>query len=477
MDILFVTPEVAPYSKVGGLGDVCGALPKALHALGHHVTVVSPLYANIDPGLRTLARRLNKIEAKLGRETYPCEVYDGRTPAGVDVTFVGQEQLFRKSAEVYSGDDRLDAVRFTVLCRAAVQIVKDRGCDVLHAHDWGAALSVLLAKRDPALASLRTVLTIHNVAHQGMFPADMLDELGLPRELFNPNGIEFYGKLCLLKGGIVAADRITTVSPTYAREITRPAGGHGLDGALAARGSALVGILNGIDTSVWNPATDTLIAARFDPMDQTGKARCKVALQHELGLPERDDVPLIGTVGRLVTQKGYDLFAKAAAQLLRNDVQLAVLGLGDDPLQDVLGELSRRWPDRLQTRFALDEGLAHRIVAGSDLFLMPSRFEPCGLTQMYAHRYGTLPIVHATGGLADTVIDCDAGLETGTGFRFEEATADELLAASRRGIAAFTKRDAFRALQRRVMRLDWSWARSARLYERLYKELTTPAAS
>lgn len=479
MEILFVTSEVAPFSKATGLADVCGALPKALRSLGHKVTVLSPLYSHIDPAARSLARRLMKIEVQLGGKKVACELYDGRTPGGVDLLFLGHEELFRQVPHIYGEGEAyaLDAQRFALLSLGALELIKKREprFDVMHAHDWTAALAVFMAKRDPALATMPTVLTIHDLAHQGSFPKATMEAIGLPWTLFNPEGLEFYGLLNLLKGGILAADRVTTVSSAYSDEIRTPEGGHGLDGVLRARGKDLQGILDGVDVAVWNPATDAALPSRFDPIDLSGKARCKSELQRSCGLAVRADIPLIGASGKLVPARGFDLLAKALPQVLRNDVQLVLHtdGDGDPELREVFVELATRWPDRVAL-LAGDESAAHRVLGGSDLFVIPSRTEPSGFLQRYAHRYGTLPICRRTGGHVDTVVDADAKLDSGSGFLYEDVTPQALLGAIRRGIAAFTLTAAFDATRRRVMRIDHSWERSARLYEALYRELMAP---
>jgi len=481
MEILFVTSEVAPFSKATGLAEVCGALPKALRGLGHKVTVLSPLYAHIDPAARSLARRLIKIEVQLGGKKVACELYDGRTPGGVDLLFLGHEELFRRVPHIYGEGDSyaLDAQRFALLSLGALELIKKREprFDLLHAHDWPSALAVFMAKRDPALATLPTVLTVHDLAHQGSFPKGTMEALGLPWDLFNPEGLEFYGLLNLLKGGLLAADRVTTVSPSYAEEIRTAEGGHGLDGVLRARGKDVSGILDGVDVAVWNPATDAALPSRFDPIDLSGKARCKAALQKELSLPVRSDIPLLGAIGKLSTARGFDLLAKALPQVMRNDVQLVLHADGDaDPeLRDVFAEFATRWPDRIAI-LSGDESATHRVLGGADLLVIPSRTEPSGFLQRYAHRYGTLPICRRTGGQIDTVVDADAKLESGSGFLYDEASPAALLAAIRRGIAAFTLTAPFEAARRRIMRTDHSWERSARLYESLYRELTTPKA-
>lgn len=480
MEILFVTSEIAPYSKATGLSEVCSALPKALRGLGHKVTVLSPLYSHIDPAARSLARRLMKIEVTLGGQKVACELYDGRTSGGVDLLFLGHEELFRRVPHLYGEGESyaLDAKRFALLSLGALELIKKREprFDVLHAHDWPAALAVYMAKRDPALAGLPTVLTAHDLSRQGSFPRDMVATLGLPWELFNPEGLEFYGQLNLLKAGVLAADRVTTVSPSYAAEVRTPEGGHGLDGVLRARGRDLVGILDGVDVAVWNPATDAALPARFDPIDLGGKARSKSELQRALGLPQRADVPLVGASGRPTATRGFDLLVKALPQVLRNDVQvvLHIESGGDADLLDQLAELATRWPDRLALLEA-DESGTHRVLGGADLLVVPARTEPSGHLQRHAHRYGALPICRRTGGHIDTVVDADAKLESGSGFLYDDATPQALLGAIRRGLAAFTLGAAFDGMRRRAMRIDHSWERSARLYESLYRELSTPA--
>lgn len=481
MEILFVTSEVAPFSRVGGLGDACGALPKALRGLGHKVTVLSPLYPGIDPSARSLARRLIKVEMKLGGKTVACELYDGRTSAGVDLLFLGHEELFRRVPHVYGEGETylLDAQRFAALSYGAMEILRAREprFDLVHAHDWPAALAVFAIKRDRDLSRVPTVLTIHDLAHQGTFPKETVDTLGLSWDDYKAEGFELFGQLSLLKAGLLMADRITTVSPTYAKEIQTPERGHRLDGLLRARKDKVVGILDGIDVAVWGPATDSHLARRYDPFALEGKAICRADLQSSLGLPVRADVPVLVTLGRLTAAKGYDLFAKALPQLLRADLQVIVHGAGDEELLEVLREQALRFPDRLVVKEGWDDVLVHKLAAGSDLVLVPSRNEPCGLFQRVAHRYGAIPVVHHTGGLADTVIDCDAKLESGSGFVFDEPTPQSLLAAVRRGLAAFALGASFDGLRRRVMRIDHSWERSARLYEALYKELLTPPSA
>jgi starch synthase len=479
MEIVFVSPEVVPFSKVGGLGDVIGALPKALRALGHKVTVVSLLYGSIDPAAHSLARRLTKLKVPLGGETHPSEVYEARLPSGVNVVLLTAPRVTDRNG-VY-GDDGTpypdNHLRFGFLARAAIEWMRaqPRLPDIVHAHDWATGLVPVylkhLAEEDARLASVKTVFTLHNLMHQGLFPMASLKELGLPPSYASIDELEFYGHVSWLKGGVVYADRVTTVSPSYAKEILTPDGGARMDGVLRARGRNLLGILNGIDHAVWNPCTDPHLVARYDAEDATNKARCKTDLQQRLGLPVRPEVPVVGVVARVDAQKGTDLVLGAAAPLMRQDVQLVVQGSGDPALMAQLKELATKMPDKVACRSDWDDPLAHRIYAGSDFFLVPSRFEPCGLTQMYAMRYGAVPIVRATGGLRDTVVDCDPELSTGTGFLFDAIDADELYNAVARALIAWQRRTAFPKLVRRVMRADWSWERSARRYQSLYESL------
>jgi starch synthase len=475
MDILMVTPEVAPYSRVGALGDMCGALPKALRGLGHRVTVFSPLYAGIDPVQRSLARRLMKLEVTLGGgRKLTCELYDGRTSAGVELLFLGHEDLFRRTPYVYGPPEAYlkDAERFALLSLGAVDLLRKREptFDVVHAHGWPASLSLLMASRDASLRSIPRVLTVHDIAHQGNFPRDTVERLGLPWDLFNPEGLEFYGQVSFLKSGIIAADRITTVSPTYAREIQTTEGGYGFDGVLRQRADAITGILDGIDVSIWNPATDPHLESRYDPFDLAGKGRCKTALQREVGLPVRPDVPLVCAPGVVSREAGLDLLAKAMPQVLRNDVQVVLQRGGDAELLEVFEELASRWPDRVALA-AEGEPAAHRLIGAADLVVAAARRDPTALLARAAQRYGALPVARRASGVVDAVVDCDAALESGTGFLYDEPTPQALLGAVRRGLAAFALGEPFRKAAQRAMRIDCSWERAARLYEAVYAEL------
>jgi starch synthase len=446
------------------------------------VTIVMPRFRALEEQGLLLARRLTPLRFALGDRTLEATVLDGRLASQVDLVVVDIPGLFDRPG-VYGerGEDYPDnALRFAALSRAAAELVRQRTAagrpvDVVHCNDWPTALVPTylreLAADTPALGATRTVLSIHNVAYQGAFPREVLPTLGLGWDTFTVDGIEFYGGVNVLKQGIVTADAVTTVSPTYAREIQTPERGARLEGVLRARGEALVGIVNGVDYAVWNPATDPAVASRYDAEDFANKARCKGALQRELGLPLEPEAPLIASVGRMVEQKGTDLVAGVCAKLLRaTDAQLAVAGDGDAAIVSEVEAAVAKSHGRAAFARAASEALVHRIFAGADLVLVPSRYEPCGLVQMYAQRYGALPVAHATGGLCDTIVDCDAKLETGTGFLFDAPTVEALLGAAERAIAARSL-PRWPAVVRRVMRLDRGWDRPARRYEQLYRSL------
>ena len=483
MDILFATTELSPFVKVGGLADVAAALPKALRALGHRVTVVVPRFPAFEAGGLLVARRLTPVRFTLGSRQIDATVFDGRLASQVDLVLVDAPGLFDRDG-VYGekGVDYTDnSVRFSVFSRAIAELVRQRAeggspFDVVHLNDWPTALAATYLAEQPERSS-RVVLTLHNVAHQGVFPKDTLPELGIGWDRFNVNGIEFFGKVNVLKQGVVDADAVTTVSPAYAREIQTEAGGAGLHGVFQERGSALVGIMNGVDYSVWNPATDSNLAARYDAEDATNKARCRGALLRQLGLSVDRSGPVVASVSRLVHQKGLDLLIASIPEVLRgSDATFVIAGDGDDAICEQLDALSASSNGRVSFVRAASETLVHRIFAGADLVAVPSRYEPCGLVQLYAHRYGAAPVAHATGGLIDSVVDADAKLETGTGFLFGEPTSDALTGALLRGIAA-RGLPGWPALVRRMMRLDLGWERPARRYEQLYRSLTTASTA
>jgi starch synthase len=475
MEILFVASEVAPWSKTGGLGDVAGALPRALAARGHAVSVVSPRYYAIDvrqPGFEPLQRALH-VRGE------PTTLWRHRA-GGVDFYFVEHDRYYSSRRGLYGdahGDFGDNAERFAYLSRAALAAPAALGLHprIVHVNDWQTGLIPWLLRHehgeDPALARSRTVFTIHNLAYQGIFSKHVVPALGLPWSVFRYQAMEFYDHLSFMKAGLTFADALTTVSPSYAREILTPEGGAQLEPVLRHRSEDLVGILNGIDVAEWDPGRDPHLPARYSAEDLSGKAIDKAELQRELRLPVRPEVPFVGMVGRLAEQKGIDLVTAVLGRLLTLDVQVAILGSGERRMESTFVRASRDHPEKVAARIGFDEGLAHRIEAGADLFLMPSRFEPCGLNQMYSLRYGTVPVVRAVVGLEDTVRDYD-GQDRGTGFKFREYHPRALWAALLRAFEVRHDPAAWRGLMLRGMAEDNSWDRSAAGYEALYRRLT-----
>jgi starch synthase len=472
MDILFAITELSPYVKVGGLSDVAAALPKVLRALGHKVTLVVPRYPGFEAEGLLIARRLTPMPVEIGGKTVDVTLYDGRLPSQVDLVLVDAPGLYDRK-EVYGerGEDYPDnALRFGLFSRAVAKVARARAesgapFDVVHVHDWPTALvPAYLAKEGQ---NTKTVLTIHNLAYQGVFPHSTLASLGLD-EADLPAGAA-QGPLNMLRIGLEMASQLTTVSSNYGKEILTPEGGAGLHEVLRRRENKLSGILNGVDYAVWNPATDSVLASRYDAEDWSGKARCKGALQKELGLPIDAAAPLIASVGRFSAQKGTDLVAETIAPLMcSTDAQMVIVGTGEPGLIKAVETQVAKSNGRAVYTGGAPEDLVHRVFAGADVVLVPSRFEPCGLVQMYAQRYGALPVAHATGGLVDSIVDCDAQLETGTGFLFHEESALGLLGATQRALAARAL-PGWSRLVRRIMRLDRGWERAARHYERIYR--------
>jgi len=481
MRVVMLSPEVYPYAKTGGLADVLAALPRALAAAGVEVTVCMPGYR---PALRAAGALApgTRLHAPIGSRMEPAEMVCA-PGASVPTVLMRADRYFDRDGLYGEGGREWpdNDERFAFFCRGALEWLRAEGepPDVLHVHEWQAALAPAFlrgtAELYPELARVRTVLTLHNLAYQGRFPPECWHLLNLDARYFVPEFLEFHAEINFLKAGIVFADALTTVSPRYAGEIQTPAFGEGLDGVLRARHAALRGILNGIDDAVWNPATDPHLPARYRAGDLAGKARCKRALQAELGLPVRADLPLLAIVSRLAEQKGFDLLTATLPELLATTaVQLAILGSGDPTYETALRQIAARSPGRLALRIEFNESLAHRIEAGGDIFLMPSRFEPCGLNQLYSLRYGTVPLVHATGGLEDTVVEFDPAAGTGTGFKFAPYGTEAFVAAVRRALRLHADPAAWQRLMRNGMAQDFSWHRAARSYARLYGQLPPP---
>jgi starch synthase len=474
--LLFVASECQPLAKAGGLGDAVAALVKTLARRGHDARILLPRYASLDP-VALGGRSQGTIRVPMGGETLDAELWRAPLEGGGTVYLLERDDLFAGGGVYGAGDAYArDAYRFSFLSRAALQLALDFDFvpDVLHAHDWPTALAPaylqVLRAHEPRLARTGSVLTIHNVEYQGRFAIDAWRWIGLPDEQRTPDRFEDLGGLNFLKGGVAAADAITAVSPTYAREIRTEAGGHGLHPYFARRAASLTGILNGVDEELWDPRTDAFLAQRFDARDLRGKLGCKRALQAAFALEQRDDVPVLGIVSRLAQQKGLDLLPEPLAAVLdERRAQLVVQGSGDPALEETFRALAARFPGQAGVHVGYSEETAHRVHAGADFFLMPSRHEPCGLGQMYAMRYGTLPIVRATGGLADTVTAYDESTGDGTGFVFVAPTADACGAALRYAIDTWYRRPAHVArLRRQAMSRRFSWDDSAARLERVY---------
>ena len=477
MKIVSVASEMVPYAKTGGLADVAGALPAELARRGHRITSFVPLYRQVVHGGFELEELPQELPVEVG-DRFPVARYAVHRPApGVDVVFVRREEYFDRD-QLYrlpSRDYDDNAERFIFFAKAVLAYLGETGLDpdVIHCHDWQSALIPSLLRYAPAWRSTapraRTLLTIHNLAYQGSFPAIDFTLTNLPPSVFQPQGLEFYGRLNLLKGGILAADLVSTVSRRYAEEIQTPEYGCGLDGVLRARSSVLTGVLNGIDVESWNPATDPHLPARYSARNRKGKKVCRQRLLEEFGLRADDGTAVAGIVSRLADQKGFDLLEEAMQELLELPVVLVVLGTGEEKYHRLFEELARRHRDRVGVRIAFDEGLARRIEAGSDMFLMPSRFEPCGLNQMYSLRYGTIPVVRATGGLDDTVVPFDAATGEGNGFKFEEYAPTAFLGSVGEALSVFARPRTWSRLVTNAMAGDFSWAASAAQYEALMR--------
>jgi starch synthase len=494
LDVLFLSSEVVPFSKTGGLADVAGALPTALAHQGCRVTVATPFYGDlltekfptkplsgplvsVPVGARSLKLSVRTLEEESGGVSYIF---------GANSEIIARDGLYSEpdGGPAYEDND----VRFVLFCRGMMEWIRRAGrqYDILHLNDWQTALIAPYLRSmyadDPYFARARTVLTVHNLAYQGVFPAERFELLGLGAEELTPmSPFEFWGKVNFLKSGLVYAHKINTVSPTYAHEIqTDKVLGSGLDGVLRDRSRDLTGILNGIDSRIWNPTVDSLIATTYGPRDvAAGKRANKEALLERAGIPaQRWARPLIGIISRLADQKGFDLIERAANKLFALDVNLIVLGTGEQRFHDLFKKLAKRHPGRIAVFLKFDNTLSHQIEAGADMFLMPSRYEPCGLNQMYSLAYGTVPIVRATGGLADTVADADLSRDAGTGFVFADYTPAAMMDAIRRAVAAFADNVRWADIRRRGMELDFSWERSAANYRALYEaahEVDAPA--
>src|SRR5579863_1668755 len=474
MKILFVSPEGLPFSKTGGLADVVEALPKSLVASGHQVAVLLPRYR----GNQASKTIVPSMSVPLGGAMRFPAICEAGTFEGVRYYFVDDPEYFNRE-KLYgdkAGDYPDNAERFGELSRAAIEFAKQVWMpDVMHCHDWQAALAPIYLRTiyasDPSVASLPVVFTVHNLGYQGLLPRAALALTGLPDTLFRVDALEYYGKINLLKGGLLFADYVTTVSRKYAKEIQTPEYGCGLEGVIQSRGNRVAGILNGVDYTQWNPETDTNIVATYSAKLLDGKRLCKKDLLSVFQLPAANmERPVIGIVSRFVDQKGFDLIADAAAELMKEDLALVALGNGDAKYEKLFQELAKKYPKRVGVKVAYDNVVAHKIEAGADMFLMPSRYEPCGLNQIYSLRYRTVPVVRATGGLDDTVEVFDAKTGKGTGFKFEAYDGKALMQCVRAALAVFRDLAQWRAIQANGMAKDFSWKASAGEYVKLYEK-------
>ena len=465
MKILFCSSEVVPFAKTGGLADVCGTLPVALEKLGLEVCVTLPLYRCVDIKEHQL-KRLNQ------------EILVGSIGENIPVYFIDHKKYYDRDG-IYGtshGDFPDNLERFQFYCSKTLELLKQLNLkvDIIHCHDWQTALIPAYLKflfhNHAFYKKMRSVFTIHNLAYQGLFPKEEYPKLKLERRLFGIDGFEFYDQVNLMKGGIRFSDMVTTVSPAYAKEIQADEFGCGLAGDLRVRKNKVTGILNGLDYGFWNPRTDPLIAEKFSPEDSEKKADNKTFLQKKFKLPVKKDVPLFGYVGRLAYQKGIDLMADALKEMVKMDAQVVFLGVGEKKYEDILKNLAKEYPEHMACFIGFDEKMAHQVYAGSDFFLMPSRYEPCGLSQMISLAYGTVPIVFKTGGLADTIQEFEGSREEGNGFIFSEYKAGAFVKEIKKALKLFQERPKLSRLVKRSFDYKFSWEKSAQEYKRVYRE-------
>ena len=483
MHIAFTASECVPFSKTGGLADVVGALPRALAALGHQVSVYIPRYRQTkltDP--QTVVR---SITVPFDDKYRFCSVVTAGPSAGVKFYFVDYPPYFDRDAlyGTTAGDYPDNAERFALFSRAVLEASKVLGVPhVFHCHDWQSALVPVMLRtlyaEDPAFREVATVFTIHNMGYQGLFPPDTLPLLMLPWDLLTISKMEFFGQVNFLKGALVYSDYVTTVSKKYSQEIQTTEYGFGLEGVLRTRAATVAGILNGVDYDEWNPQTDKFIAAKYSPQDLSGKLKCKQDLLQAFGITNVDTkVPVIGIVSRFAAQKGFDLIAQIMDRLAHEEMIMVVLGSGDKLYEEMFQRLNKQFPNKIAAKVAFDNAIAHKIEAGADMFLMPSRYEPCGLNQINSLKYGTVPIVRATGGLDDTIEPWDARTGKGTGFKFSDYNGEALLTTIKHALLAYQDPSSWQTLMRNGMSRDFSWGASAREYGKVYERARQVRAS
>jgi len=480
LKILYVSPEVVPFAKTGGLADVAGSLTKAFEPLGHDIRVIMPKYEGVSEEKYEMKEVIKGLEVEVGGGKEVVDILETKIPGtDVPVYLVSNYKYFGSRKELYQvkGKDYEDnCERFSLFSKAVLLFIKKIGWqpDIVHCNDWQSALVIpylkILYKGDPYFAKTATIYSIHNMAYHGLFPKEKIFTIGLSWNQFTPDTLEFYGNLALTKAGFVYADLINTVSETYSKEIQTPEYGYGLDGLLRHRSADVFGILNGLDYDLWDPAKDKIIVKKYSIKDISGKLDNKLALQKENGLPEKPEIPLIGMITRLDIQKGLDILAGIIEDIMHLKCQIIILGTGDPKYHKLLQDERKKYPDHIAVNLGFDAALAQRIYAGSDMFLMPSKYEPCGLGQLISFKYGTIPIVRATGGLADTVHDFDPATGYGDGFVFKEYTSAALLHSIKAAIKTFSDKKKWEKLMKKAMAYDYSWGASAKKYIELYRK-------
>ncbi len=481
MKILFASSEAVPFAKTGGLADVSGALPRALAQMGHEVFLILPKYRQVDEKHLNLIKTGISLKVPISQKVEMGEVYSTEPAPQFHVLLIRKDAYYDRD-QLYgtpNGDFEDNAERFTFFSRSILEaaLALEFIPDIIHCNDWQTGLTPVylktLYRNVAALKRTGSVFTIHNIGYQGLFWHYDLHLTNLGWEFFTPQALEFYGKLNFLKGGIVFSDTVTTVSRRYMEEIQTPEFGAGLDGVLRDRAGDLYGILNGVDYEEWSPQKDSFIKERYGPEDLQGKRACKAELQREYALAVAEDIPLIGAISRLDEQKGFDLIAALMEDLMKLGLQFVLLGTGKEKYHLLFENLHRKHPKQVGIKIAFDNALAHKIEAGADMFLMPSLYEPCGLNQIYSLKYGTVPIVRATGGLDDTIKDFNPMNEDGNGFKFKDYSAHSLLEAIQRALQVYRERTVWEKLMIRGMSADYSWNQSARAYLKVYQDTIT----
>lgn len=483
LKVLMASPEVVPFAKTGGLADVVGALPKELEKLDAEVKIILPKYKQMDINKFKIKEVKASFLFPVGSTMERGKLWYSKIGKNVQILLIENEKFFDRDGlyGTSAGDYPDNLKRFVFFSRGVLETIRllDWKPDIIHCHDWQTALIPTylktLYKEDEFFQGIKTVFTIHNLAYQGVFPPEQFVSTGLDWEEYNPDKLEFYNKINTLKAGLVYSDKLTTVSPQYSKEIQTPEFGCGLEGVLQARSEDLVGILNGIDYSIWSPGRDTLLAVKYtaNKLKISNKLKIKQQLLniHNMPVESAEKVPILGSISRLADQKGYDLIAAALPMLMNMDIRLIILGTGDEKYHTLLSDLAKLYPEKIAVNLLFDEALAHLIYAGTDMFLMPSNYEPCGLGQLIALRYGTIPLVNPTGGLVDTVQDYNPETEEGNGFVMQNYSPEALLDAISRGVNLYQDQEKWKKLMTKGMMLDFSWKASAEKYLELYKSL------